>query len=329
MVEKKIKDLVLKYNLGALIDIELLKSSQNKVYKVRTNNGSYVIKEYTKDAIGNYYYLKKRKEQIRISEILNKKGIKTIIPLIYNNRKFIFYQNKYYLIYNFYESIPKTSHEMTTQNIKQLAKTQAKIHKLNIKSTLQCSYRNIDVDLEKQLRILFKKNKESYEVLYKNKEKLNIIISNCNKYIKKMKKNLCINHNDYKLLNILWEEGEPILIDFDATGLSNPACSLCESAFTFSKYSTYIKYDFYEEYLKAYFKEYGLIKEQYIEALYASFNGKLQWLKYMFSKNHLKNNNYITEIVSMIEELVLYYDNIEKFNTIFIKVQNEFLDDNN
>ena len=84
-----IEELITKYNLGKLLNIEILKSSQNKVYKVITDKDIYVVKEYTKDAIQDYYYLKKRKEQIRISEILNKNEIKTIIPLKHNNKKFI------------------------------------------------------------------------------------------------------------------------------------------------------------------------------------------------------------------------------------------------
>ena len=142
-------------------------------------------------------------------------------------------------------------------------------------------------------------------------------------YLDEMCSNLCISHNDYKLLNILWENEKIVLIDFDATGLSNPTCSLCESAFTFSNYGNYIRYDYYEEYLKIYINEYGLIKDDFYKALFVSFNGKLQWLKYMFSKNHLKKGNYINDCIDMIDELVLYYNNINKFYNIFEKVNNK------
>ena len=67
-----------KCKLGKVIKIETLTSSQNNVYKVTTDKNTYVIKEYSKDAISNYYYLKKRKEQIKISKKLKDKGINTI-----------------------------------------------------------------------------------------------------------------------------------------------------------------------------------------------------------------------------------------------------------
>ena len=319
----KISNLVSKYNLGNTLDLEILNSSQNTVYKVTTDKGIYVIKEYSKDAISNYYYLKKRKEQIRISEILNDNNIKTIIPISYNNRRFIFYEDNYYLIYNYVTDKVRDSNEIDINNIKTLALIQSKIHKLNIKTSLPCSYKYIDIDLDKQLRIAYKVNKELYKKLDSFKNELSMIIDNCNKYYKKMRNNLCVSHNDYKLLNILWNDDTPILIDFDATGLANPTCCLCESAFTFSNYKSYINYDFYYEYLKSYLSNYGKINEDFMEAMYVSFNGKLQWLKYMFSKNHLKKNNYIDGTISMIDELMLYYYNIDKFNDIYKKIINE------
>lgn len=311
----KLSKIALKYNLGKVLEYELLNGSQNFVYKVVTDKDTYVIKEYTKDAIGNYYYLNKRKEQIRISKILKDKGIDTVIPLSYNNKYFLLFQNKYYLIYNFNKEQNKKMEEITLDNIRTLAKTQAKIHKLNIKSKLPCSYKHIEIDIDKQLKIAKKVNLKLYNKINDNKDIIVDMVSKCNKYTKCVKNNLCISHNDYKLLNILWKDNEVILIDFDATGLANPTSCLCESAFTFSKDKNKINYENYKTYLESYMTE--CKTELFLESLYAAVNGKLQWLCYMFSKNHLKHNNYIEGTISMIDELVLYHSNILKFNKIY------------
>ena len=323
MNNKNIQNIISKNNLGNIKNIELFNSSQNRVYKVTTDKDILVIKEFSKDAIGNYYYLKKRKEQIRISNILNKKGVYTVVPISFNRNFFQYFNKHYYLIYNFVDEKPLKAEELTLEHIKTLASIQSKIHKLNIQNNLTCSYKHIDIDLDKQLKISKRCNKELYILITDNKSILEEMINKCNKYIKVMRNNLCISHNDYKLLNILWKDKNVKLIDFDAMGLSNPTCSLCESAYTFSKNKTGVKYDYYEEYLNSYIKGYGTIKENYLEALYASFNGKLQWLSYMFSKNHLKNNNYIDGTISMINELVTYYNNIDKFNEIYKEIINK------
>ena len=132
-----------------------------------------------------------------------------------------------------------------------------------------------------------------------------------------MKSKLCISHNDYKPKNILWSQDEPILIDFDAMGLVNHACALSESAFTFSNLNTYINYDFYKLYLKEYINVYGSFNEDYKKALYVSMNGKLRWYVYLLSKNDKEG------IISMTKELVLFYNNIDKFYSIYENINNK------
>ena len=53
-----------------------------------TNKSIYVIKEFSYDAIKNNYYLRKRKEQARVSKRLNDFGIETSIPIPFNNKNF-------------------------------------------------------------------------------------------------------------------------------------------------------------------------------------------------------------------------------------------------
>lgn len=267
--------------------------------------------------------IKKRKEQIQISEKLKKNGINTIVPKTFNNKKFILLNKKYYLIFDYYHQKHKKFENLTEKDIIHLAHTQAKIHKLHIKTKIPSVYKKIKFNLKKHIESSKQYNIKLYEVLKLNYNKLNELISKCNNNIKNVKRNLCISHNDYKLLNILRDDNNPILLDFDALGLSNPTCSLCESAFTFSHNKNYINYDFYKIYLSEYIKEYGIIKDDFYSCLYVCLNGKIQWLIYMFSKNHLKNNNYIEETIKMINEFILYYNNIEKFYNIYCQLTNK------
>ena len=63
MLEKNLIKVCLKFNIGKLESYNKELSNQNNVYKVVTDKGIFIIKEFTKDAIGNYYYLTKRKKQ--------------------------------------------------------------------------------------------------------------------------------------------------------------------------------------------------------------------------------------------------------------------------
>lgn len=148
-------------------------------------------------------------------------------------------------------------------------------------------------------------------MIIKNKDKLEDLITNCNNNINIMKENLCISHNDYKVKNILWDDLKPTLIDFDASALSNPTCCLSESAFTFSKINSEINYDHYKVYLEHYINSYGTIKDDFKKALYVSMNGKLQWYTYLISRRNTQ------DILAMTKELLLFYENIDKFYEIY------------
>lgn len=320
-VENKIEVVAKLFGIEEIKDIQLLDSSQNKVYKVFNGDKYFVIKEFSKDAIKNYYHLNKRKAQMNISYVLSKKGIETAKPLKCKDKYFKLYKGRYYVVYDYLEKKSLRAEDLTIEHIRVLAKTQSMIHKLDFDVGLSCSYSIVDIDYDKYLKKSKRIDDELYQVLLMNIDKLKEITDKCNRSIKNMKQNLCIGHNDYKLLNILWDKLELTLIDFDATGYSNPTCSLCESAFTFSRINKKINYDFYKEYIKTYLDDYGVIEEDFKEALMGSFNGKLQWLRYMMSKNHLKKDNYINGTIGMIKELVLYYDNIDTFNEIYLEVK--------
>lgn len=322
-MNKDINMLIEKYELGEIEVVEQFNSLQNRVFRLFTDKGKYVIKEFSRDAIGSYHQLQKRKKQIEVSKLFNKKGIKCCLPISMDGKEFLYSNGRYYLIYDYLDYRPLDSKDVTLEHINVLSTTQARIHKIKNHVTLTCSYKKIKIDFDKQLAILKKKDKEAYDVLSDNIITMINMVNECNSAIRVLKRNLCIGHNDYKLLNILWKDTDMVLIDFDALGLSNPTISLCESAFTFARMGKRINYDFYEAYLRGYIKEYGKIKENYKAALIASFNGKLQWLCYMFSKNHLRKDNYIDDVKSMINELVLYYKNIDKFNRIYEKIISE------
>lgn len=57
-IYNKIKRVLSKFGEYEILDIDKLNGSQIKVYKVDTDKGIYVVKEFSLDAIKNYYYLR-------------------------------------------------------------------------------------------------------------------------------------------------------------------------------------------------------------------------------------------------------------------------------
>ena len=311
---EKLNEIANIFEVGKVTSYKKEESSQNNVYKITTDQGNFIIKEYSKDAIKNYYQLKKRKRQILVSEIFNRHGIKCILPIKDKNKYFAFIFGHYYLIYPYVKEKTIEVKRLSLEHINVLASLQSQMHSLKVVANIPFVYKKINIDFPSELKRL-KKDEYLCDCILKNLEVLEDLIENCNANISKMKDNFCLSHNDYKPLNILWNDLNPSLLDFDAVGLVNPTCALCESAFTFSKIGSRIKYTNYKTYLKSYLENYGEIKEDFKSALYVSMNGKLQWLSYLLSK---KRSN---DIKSMIRELVLFANNIEKFNKIYEEIK--------
>lgn len=307
---KKLSIICSTFNIGSLIEYEKEKSNQNNVYKVTTSKGIYIIKEYTKDAIGNYYYLNKRKKQIKISKILNRNGIKCVIPKSLKKHYFKLLFNRYYLVYDYFNYKNIDANELTKEQIQSLAITLSKIHKLNLKGDLPCCYKKVNIDFDKFIK-KYKNNKQISKLIAENRTCLEEIITKSNNNISNAKKNLCISHNDYKPKNILWEGNFPILIDFDATGMCNPTAALLESAFNFFVSNKKINYEQYKYYLECYTNNFENIEDNFEEVIYVSMNGKLQWFQYIMSSGKIE------QIISMIEDLVFFYNSIDEIKKIY------------
>lgn len=304
-------------NLGIITNIEPVDSSQNSVVKVTTLDNEYLVKQYSKDAIKNEQDLNTRKKQIDISKVLNSSGIPTILPIEFNNENFIHYNNNYYLIYNYLEYKTLDSKELNNYYIETLSSTLASLHKLKLHYDLPIQYKTINIDYDSYLTKLKQqdKYKELYQLMLTNKKELTNLINNCNKLLPKINKDLCISHNDYKLKNILWNNEQIYLIDFDASSLSNPAVSLAESAFALSRQNGIINYDFYKLYINSYIKTYGPLNTNYSDALTCAMNGKLQWYEYLLS--NIDEPNRINDSISMTKELLNFIDSKEKLLSIY------------
>lgn len=297
-------------NLGKIESISVNDSSQNVVYKVRTNSKIYDVKEFSHDAISSLEDLNKRQEQLRISEILNESNINCSIPIKFNDKEFVSFDGHYYLIYEHLNMKYLGKEKLNNEHLRVLAKTLAKIHLLDISSNLKCSYQNIEIDFNKYLDIYKIKNRKVYEMILNNLESLNKLINNVNSALENTTEKLVISHNDYKPLNVLWNGMKLILLDFDACGLSYPSACMCESAFTFSYMDGKIDHDRYKVFVEAYLKQFGKKDINYLNSIYISFNGKLQWLAYMLSNSEEENNPYDDGIISMINELITYYNDV-------------------
>ena len=90
-----------------------------------------------------------------------------------------------------------------------------------------------------------------------------------------------MSHRDLDPKNVLWVEGNPVLIDWESAGFVHPAHDLVETALYWSGYD--------EARFKAFISGYagkGMVLEADWEAVLANgFSGKLDWLEYNLKRS--------------------------------------------
>ena len=101
------------------------------------------------------------------------------------------------------------------------------------------------------------------------------LINEVNDSLRKIKKNkVCISHNDYKYLNMLWNKNDLYLLDFDACGMSLPSVALVEAAYALSLNHNQLDLRHYKLFLKSYLSIRNINEEEYDLGIKMAMNGK-------------------------------------------------------
>ena len=279
---KDIENAFHKYFDDTIIEINETKGSQNNVFLIKTDKNKYIVKQFTN--VDNNV-LKERKEQLRISKIWNDNGIPCIQPLT----DIFECEDNYYIIYPYLEGLNLDEGDLNLEQIKKLAHLQAKIHSLKIDTFLPSHIKYLDY----------------------NNPAIQTIIDECNNSVEIAKKELCVCDNDFKPLNIVWHDNNPYILDFDAVCKNHPTFSLIESAYTFCHKDSELNLDYYKEYINEYKKEYKEELKDIDAAIYGSWNGKIQWIKYLE-----ENKPEDPGIKDLINQIINYQKYIEEIKQI-------------
>lgn len=298
--------------IGSISNYISLTTGDINEYKVETIDNSYHVIEYNKKIIPNNHTINLYKIKLGIMEKLSCNGVPIIMPLKFENKFFILYRTKYYLIYKFAEYEKKDFTTLNNKNIKKIANTLAIIHKLNIKSPLPYINKKIDIDLNKILIKYKKINDELYQTLYDNYFIIEDLLKKTNENLKYINESLCVNYKDYDLNNILWKKDYMYLKDFNLIEINNPIVALIENAFYYSENEGIINEKKCELFITNYLKKYGPIKIDYRSALYIVPLNLIERLKNIPTKDQV----LIDENINIIKRLCIYYKNIDLLKKI-------------
>lgn len=171
-------------------------------------------------------------------------------------------------------------------------------------------------------------SKMSYKnVFLKNHKKYNSLLKRANESFNASNKNQTICHCDMDPKNVMWNNDNPIIIDWECAGVANPERELLEVALC---WSGFLSNNFSEEkfiaILKAYFKYRKIEDVEWYDVICGNLVGRFGWLKYnlerslgIVSNDEEEMKLAENEVVKTIDEINRYLDLIGDMYDIITK----------
>ena len=318
MIEKEIKELCNIGNLGQVKNISKISGGlMHKMFKVITDKGLFCIKLLNpevmsrKDAYDNFIRSEK------ISNFVKENGIPVANALSINNQYITSINNNYYMVFNYVPGRVLQDNEITIEHCKKIGNILANIHLLDYKK----------IGLEPNI-IEYKRlfdwesyannpnfNKTKYKELYLNNYKeYNSILKKANEKFNKTNKTQTICHSDMDPKNVLWDNYNPTIIDWESASLANPDRELLEDALC---WSGFLSNNFNKDKFIAVFNEYKKYRDisniDWYDVIYGNLVGRLGWLKYNLERSLGIISNDEEEIKIAEEEVIKTIDEINRY----------------
>lgn len=327
-----IEEFCKKYEFGKVISItKIYGGLMHKMFKVETDKGIYCVKVLNpevmsrKEAYGNFVVSES------VSNLAKKDGIPVSSALNIDGNYLTKLDDMYYMVFDFVDGKTLKDEEITVEHCKKIGNVLAHIHSLDYKK----------IELKPNI-VEYKRlyDWESYisnpnfskmpykNVFLKNYKKYNSMLKRANERFNASNKNQTICHSDMDPKNVMWNNDNPIIIDWECAGVTNPERELLEDALC---WSGFLSNNFSREKFIAIFKEYSKHRNienvDWYDVICGNLAGRFSWLNYnlerslgIVSNDKEEMKLAENEVVKTIDEINRYLDLIGEMYDIITKL---------
>ena len=321
-----------KYNLGNVINISKITGGlMHKMFKVETDKGIYCVKVLNPEIMSRDTAYNNFVVSEKISNLAKDNGIPVSSALDINGNYLTKFEDMYYMIFDYVEGKTLKDDEITVEHCKKIGNILAHIHSLNYK----------DIGLEPNI-IEYNKlydweeyinhpnfDKMPYKELYlANYKKYNSLLRRANERYNSSNITQTPCHKDMDPKNVMWQNDEPIIIDWECACIANPEKELVETALC---WSGFLSNNFSEEKFTAVIKEYSKYRDIDDDNCYDVMCGNLiirfKWLKYnikrslgILSNDEEEKELAKNEVIKTIDEINRYLELIGRLYDIIYKL---------
>jgi Ser/Thr protein kinase RdoA (MazF antagonist) len=260
----------------------------HRVYSIKTTQGKYAVKALNPQIMRRPTAMQNFINSERIANI-----VANIIPAL-PAKKFdgTFMQeidNQFYLVFDWIDGESLKLNEIKLVHCEKIGAILADIHMTDV-SELGIINNESDHTQLTDWNYYLQKGQENNAVwvnlLLENIDKLYDLNAQEKKSAKLLASDMVISHGDLDPKNVMWNQHNPILIDWEAAGYINPMQDMTETAIYWSENEMgNIDKERFLAFIGGYKKRYGTLQADWEMVLVNGFLGKLGWLEYSLKRS--------------------------------------------
>jgi Ser/Thr protein kinase RdoA (MazF antagonist) len=260
----------------------------HRMYAIETTQGKYAIK-----ALNPQIMLRPVAMQHFINSEKVANNVANKIPAIaaekFNGTSIQEVDKQFYLVFNWVDGVSLKPNEINMIHCEKIAAILADIHKTDFSDL------GINKDFLEDLQLIDwnyylhkgqESNAEWVNLLHEIIDELYDWNDRANKSAKQLASDMVISHRDLDSKNVMWNQDNPIIIDWESAGYTNPMQELIETATYWSENEMgNIDKERFLAFIGNYKRKYGTLKASWRMVLENGFLGKLGWLEYSLKRS--------------------------------------------
>lgn len=251
----------------------------HKMYKLETTTGKYAVKLLNPVIMKRPDALQNFQRAECLEKVLAENAIPVIPAIEINGRKMQCIHDQFFYIFRWVEGKALGWNEIEEKHCRIAGMLLAKIHKIE-QIEKPFTREKICTDWDAYIGLVSERCPEIVNEIKPHRELLYLVQEEYNSALECVPDVICICDGDMDSKNVLWTDGNPMIIDLECLDYDNPFLEMFQLALSWSGGVVCdIDYKLLDAFITSYHQEYGDFKIQ-LKELYGIGFSWLEWLEY-------------------------------------------------